>query len=155
MFGYGIGCASGFAQRFGNSLMHLVAQRMDALDAPFLAADAANDPSRAAWLRRRQALAARTGRNEARLYALHIYTDDPEFMCVGYDRFIRLLGCWRDVTSMIGLRMAIAEKRQLGTWAPWLGALLLGTIGLAVITKDKLQRARVQISLLCYASYMR
>ena len=41
VFGYGIGNASGFAQRFGNSLLELVARRMDVLDAPFLAAEAA------------------------------------------------------------------------------------------------------------------
>ena len=155
VFGYGIGCASGFAQRFGNSLMHLVAQRMDALDAPFLAADAANDPSRAAWLRRRQALAARTGRNEARLYALHIYTDDPEFMCVGYDRFIRLLSCWRDVTSMIGLRMAIAEKRQAGSSILWQGLRLHGTYGAAVIPPAKRKRAVKDLSSIALGNPLR
>ena len=52
VFGYGIGNASGFAQRLGNSLLHLVARRMDVVDAPFLASEADANPSCAAWLRR-------------------------------------------------------------------------------------------------------
>ena len=43
-FGYGIGDASGFAQRFGNSLLELAARRMDAIDAPFIATEAAAPP---------------------------------------------------------------------------------------------------------------
>ena len=48
VFGYGIGNASGFAQRFGNSLLELVLRRMDAIDAPFIAAEATASPSCAA-----------------------------------------------------------------------------------------------------------
>ena len=36
--------------------------------------------------------------------------------------------------------MAIPEKRHLGTWAPWLGVLLLAGIGLVLIPKAKLLR---------------
>ena len=114
VFGYGIGNASGFAQRFGNSLLELVARCMDAADAPFIATEAAASPSCAAWLARRREVARRTGRNEERLYSCFIYTDDPIFQCVGFARFIRLLACWREGTTMVGLRMAIAEKRQAG-----------------------------------------
>ena len=72
VFGYGIGNASGFAQRFENSLLELVARRMDAADASFIAAEAAASPSCAAWLARRREVARRTGRNEERLYSRFI-----------------------------------------------------------------------------------
>ena len=119
VFGYGIGNASGFAQRLGNSLLYLVARRMGVVDAPFLASEADANPSCAAWLSRRRALSQRTGRNEARLYSCFIYTDDPVFQCVGFARFVRLLCCWREVTMMVGLRMAIAAKRQAGSSVLW------------------------------------
>lgn len=155
VFGFGIGCASGFAQRLGNSLLHLVSKRMDAMDAPFLEADARQDPSRAAWLQRRLELSKTTGRNEARLYACHIYTDDPEFMCVGFDRFIRLLTCWREVTGMIGLRMAIAAKRQAGTSILWQGIRLHGALGAAVIPPPKRQRAIAELTTMARGNPMR
>ena len=141
VFGYGIGNASGFAQRLGNSLLHLVARRMDVVDAPFLTSEADADPSCAEWLRRRRALSLSTGRNEARLYSCFIYTDDPVFQCVGFARFVRLLCCWREVTTMIGLRMAIAAKRQAGSSVLWTGLRLHATFGAASIPPSKRARA--------------
>eukprot|EP00965_Chrysotila_dentata_P097469 3221345-Pleurochrysis_carterae.AAC.1 len=41
--------------------------------------------------------------------------------------------------------MAIPEKRTLGVWARWLGALLFATLGIVVIPKPKLLRAAVQL----------
>eukprot|EP00966_Prymnesium_polylepis_P214753 4972952-Prymnesium_polylepis.3 len=37
--------------------------------------------------------------------------------------------------------MAIPEKRTLGTWCKWLGILIIASIGVVVVPKDKLLRA--------------
>ena len=155
VFGYGIGNASGFAQRFGNSLLELVARRMDVLDAPFLAAEAAASPSCAAWLARRRQVTLRTGRNEERLYSCFIYTDDPVFQCVGFARFIRLLTCWHEVTTMVGLRMAIAEKRQAGSSVLWTGLRLHSTFGVASIPPPKRTRAIAELKRVAAGDKMR
>ena len=34
------------------------------------------------------------------------YTDDPHGMCVGIDRLVRMLRCWRGLTLAINARMA-------------------------------------------------
>ena len=155
VFGYGIGNASGFAQRFGNSLLALVARRMDEVDAPFLAAEAAASPSCAAWLARRREITLRTGHNEERLYSCFIYTDDPVFQCVGFSRFIRLLTCWREVTTMVGLRMAIAAKRQAGSSVLWTGLRLHGTFGVASIPPSKRTRAIAELKRVAAGNKMR
>ena len=125
--------------------MELVARRMDEVDAPFTAAEAAASPSCAAWLAHRRAVTLRTGRNEERLYSCFIYTDDPVFQCVGFARFIRLLTCWHEVTTMVGLRMAIAEKRQAGSSVLWTGLRLHGTFGVASIPPPKRTRAIAEL----------
>eukprot|EP00965_Chrysotila_dentata_P014880 492075-Pleurochrysis_carterae.AAC.1 len=74
-----------------------------------------------------------------------MYTDDPVIAVVGVDRALRALRVWRALTNNLNLIMAIPEKRTLGVWARWLGALLFGTLGLILIPKAKLLRASVQI----------
>ena len=69
-----------------------------------------------------------------------MYTDDPIMAVVGVDRAIRLLRLWTRLTAELGLIMAIPEKRSLGTWAPWLGVLLLAGLGLVLVPKAKLLR---------------
>jgi hypothetical protein len=69
-----------------------------------------------------------------------MYTDDPIMAVVGVDRAIRLLRLWARLTVELGLIMAIPEKRSLGTWAPWLGILLLAGLGLVLVPKAKLLR---------------
>jgi len=41
--------------------------------------------------------------------------------------------------------MAIPEKRSLGVWCKWIGALIFAAAGLIVIPKDKLVRASAAI----------
>jgi hypothetical protein len=69
-----------------------------------------------------------------------MYTDDPIMAVVGVDRALRLLRLWARLTVELGLIMAIPEKRSLGTWAPWLGVLLLAGLGLVLVPKAKLLR---------------
>jgi hypothetical protein len=52
---------------------------------------------------------------------------------------------WRRLTNRMRLRMAIAEKRSLGTWCKWIGVLLIPILGLVVVTRDKILRASAAI----------
>ena len=54
---------------------------------------------------------------QLRLYSVYMYSDDPQFLVVGIDRTKRALKCWRRLTSKLGLIMAIAAKRSLGSWS--------------------------------------
>ena len=79
---------------------------------------------------------------QLRLYASFCYTDDPLHLAVGVDRTLRLLCAWRQLTSRAGLLMAIPEKRSLGSWGIWLGVMIVGALGLLVVPRAKLLRAR-------------
>lgn len=76
-----------------------------------------------------------------RLYAVHMYTDDPVFIVVGVRRALRALRLWRRLTDEMGLVMAIAEKRSLGSWTLWIGVLLIPALGIVVVPRAKLLRA--------------
>ena len=134
-FGFGYSNASYFCQRFGNALLHMVTQRMRQLEARVKAK--VTDPSLLAWYAKREAL----GPNQGDLFRMWVFTDDPHFVAVGFDRWVRLLCCWRDVTLMVGLRMAQAAKRQGGTSILWVGLRFHGTFGAVVIPPPKRARA--------------
>eukprot|EP00965_Chrysotila_dentata_P066943 2216200-Pleurochrysis_carterae.AAC.1 len=70
-----------------------------------------------------------------------MYTDDPIIAVVGVARALRALRVWRTLTTDVGLLMAIPEKRTLGVWARWLGALLFAALGIVAIPKAELLRA--------------
>ena len=73
---------------------------------------------------------------------LVMFTDDPVAAVVGVERTQRLLRAWHTVTQGVKLEMAGADKRQLGGGVEWIGILLLAAIGLVVVPKNKLLRAR-------------
>lgn len=77
-----------------------------------------------------------------------MYCDDNIIGVVGVDRAVRVLKTW--LTTNVGLIMAIAEKRSLGTWCNWVGALVFATLGLVVIPKSKLVRASTTICTLLH-----
>lgn len=85
---------------------------------------------------------AQTDCTQARLATLHMYTDDPLVIVVGVRRAMRLLEAWHRVTDEINLAMAGADKRQLGGHVEWIGVTVLAALGLIVIQKQKLARAR-------------
>ena len=74
--------------------------------------DAEVDPSRRAVIDARDALTRAYGVEQMSLVSLHVYTDDPAFQVVGHDNFLMLLEEWFTLVTQIGLRMAIAAKRQ-------------------------------------------
>lgn len=78
---------------------------------------------------------------QLRLYAITMYTDDPHATFVGVERTLDGLRVWRDLTTNIGLIMAIASKRCLGSWGKWLGVILIAALGVVAVPKDKVLRA--------------
>ena len=137
--GFGQRLSSNFAQRATYAIMHLFQQRVDAIEAALF--DNETDPSRLEFIKRRRALAARTGRNECRLHAASIYTDDPLVQVVGAAHFVRVLAVWHELIAELGVRMAIAAKRQGGSASLWLGLQHLATLGYEIIPPAKRQRA--------------
>ena len=138
--GFGARPSSNIAQRFSEALLHLLREDMDAAEG-MLPVDAR--PSAERWRAARAAIRRREPVErlaQERLYVVHMYTDDPIMAVVGVDRAIHLLRLWTRLTAELGLIMAIPEKRSLGTWAPWLGVLLLAGLGLVLVPKAKLLR---------------
>ena len=137
--GFGVMPSSNIAQRFSEALLHLFRIEMDREEATIAAND--HRPTYAEWRRRRERVQQLHGGLQQRLYFAHCYTDDPIFGAVGVARALAALKAWRRVTLQAGLIMAIPEKRNIGTWAPWLGLLFFGGLGLVVVPKNKLLRA--------------
>ena len=142
-FGFGFSNASDFCQRFNDGLQHLVETEMAALEEIEWAK--VTDPSQRAWMSARDQLTVKTGTQQRKLYFMLVFTDDPLFAAVGFDRCIRLICCWRNVIVLAGLRMAIAAKRQAGSNVLWIGFRTYGTFGAVVIPDEKRMRAIRQL----------
>jgi len=139
--GFGLTISSNVGQLFAELVVADFTRRMGAAEAPFW--DAVLDPhsgvchgcgvldapSRSPagwtdacrWIARRRTLARRTGNIELRAYKTHVYTDDVFITVLGNARMARALVCWHETTQALGLEMAGANKRQLGTSTTWLG----------------------------------
>ena len=155
VLGFGCHPASNIAQRFAEAVLFLLREDFDLEEARFLCEGCDPRPSFAHWRQARLGVHPRhqfyfdasgrrrllPGSDQLRLYTAFIYTDDPVFAVVGIPRALRLLRCWRRLTDWLGLMMAIAAKRHLGTWIPWLGAIVCSQLGLIVIPAAKLLRA--------------
>ena len=83
---------------------------------------------------------------QQRLYSAYMFTDDACLLVVGRERALRALKVWREVTEKLNLTMAIPEKRSLGTWIVWLGVIIVVSLGVVVVPRDKLLRATVALS---------
>lgn len=144
--GFGAKLSSLIAQRFSEAVLSLFRADMDAAEA---AVPVDQRPSAQEWRARRRAAAATHKGNELeflRLYFVVMYTDDAILCVVGVDRAIRLLRCWQRLIASIGLLMAPPEKRNVGTWAPWLGVIIFAGIGLVLVPKDKLLRTAARLT---------
>jgi hypothetical protein len=93
------------------------------------------------WIHVRRLLSVETGRNQLRLYLVHIYTDDPVFSIVGTDRLLRAMRVWNQVTTDWGFRTAIARKRQVGPCVCWLGFNFYLPMGIVSVAPEKIARA--------------
>ena len=77
-----------------------------------------------------------------------MYTDDPIFSVVGNDVLKRAMRCWHKTTTDFGLKMAIAQKRQVGSRLTWLGFNFYLSAGIISAAPEKLTRARENIQLI-------
>jgi len=82
---------------------------------------------------------------QLRPYRCYFFTDDAQMFAVGVRVKLMSLRAWRRLTNRMRLRMAIPEKRSLGTWCKWIGVLLIPILGLVVVTRDKILRASAAI----------
>ena len=82
---------------------------------------------------------------QLRPYRCYFFTDDAQMFAVGVRVKLMSLRNWRRLTNRMRLRMAIPEKRSLGTWCKWIGVLLIPVLGLVVVTRDKILRASAAI----------
>lgn len=137
--GFGLHPNSIIAQDFSEALNFMLRQDIDAVEDELLEKD-----QRAAvqtWLQRRKQLEARVGGHQRRLYFVLMYCDDNLIGVVGAERAVRVLKRWRQLTQEVGLIMAIPEKRSLGVWCKWIGAIVMAVGGMVIIPKAKLLRA--------------
>ena len=137
--GFGIHPNSGIAQDLSDGIDHIFRKRMDAVEDPINEADPR--PSMQQWLAKRRVLEAKVGGHQRRLYTCFTFCDDSITGVVGVDQAIRAIKLRRSITSEAGLIMAIPEKRMLGVWGLWLGIFIFSSLGLIVVSREKLLRA--------------
>ena len=156
--GFGSTRSSNYAQRHSNLLVEVASRRALTGDRQIRMRSRNAHVHR--WMERRRALSKRTGRVEDRGFTMWCYTDDQIAGVVGAEATLHLLQVWTELVNEAGLWMAIPKKRQVGTWAVWLGVLIFSVMGVAVVTLDKLLRATelVEATLnlgIVFADYMR
>jgi len=137
--GFGLHPNSIIAQEFSEALMHLLRIDIDAIEDPIAEADPR--PSMQAYLAARRQVEARTGQHERRLYAALMYCDDSLLITVGAARTVRILRVWRRLVRDAGLIMAIPEKRTVGVWCLWIGALIFTPLAVVAVPRAKIVRA--------------
>mmetsp|Transcript_14836 Transcript_14836/g.19689 ORF Transcript_14836/g.19689 Transcript_14836/m.19689 type:complete len:389 (+) Transcript_14836:230-1396(+) len=94
------------------------------------------------WLTLRNTLLITTARNEARLYNIKIYMDDPRLSAVGPDRLARLARCFHAVVQQrLGLLMAVMEKVDIGVSTTWIGHIHCSANAVMVMQEQKALRA--------------
>jgi len=136
VMGFGTRPSSNIAQRFADMIVELVMRRFSAEEKALHEQSA--DPKLTEWYQSRQLLSK--GFNEAMLFFILMYTDDPLIAVVGVERTARFLLCWVRTLDKLGLIMASADKRQLGTGVIWCGTAIFSR-GAIVIPLDKRLRA--------------
>ena len=145
--GFGLHPNSNIAQDLSEALMHMLRSDIDAIDDPLLESDPREAVQR--WLSQRRIIEGRTGRHERRMYCALMYCDDSILIIVGAARAKRVLRIWRRLISDAGLIMAIPEKRTVGVWCTWIGALIFAGLGVVAIPRTKVLRASHTMRRLC------
>ena len=129
--GFGLAPNSKIAQDFMEAFLAIFRAEMDRQEDPILLAD--QRPAAQTYVTQRLKVRRAHGGHQLRLYAAEGYTDDSVLACVGVDRTIRALKLWNRLTKEAGLRMAIPEKRSLGTWMVWLGVSFFAMLGVLAV----------------------
>ena len=145
VLGFGHTFNSGNFQRFASYLIALVEQKMDLLERTRVAALEAQHSCLAGWLAKRRRLSSTTHRNEAKLYALRVYTDDPHGQCVGIPCMLNLLQAWASVMRAVRMIPANPLKQKLGFQIKWLGAMPNTQLSFLTVPEDKILRVQQQL----------
>ena len=160
--GFGVSLSSNIGQRFAEAILAIFRRRFDeeesalfetildsstGLCTPYSVRDSISlqddgwtDVCR--WIHERRRISIISGRNELRRYTVHMYTDDPIFSTISTDVMIRAMRCWNTITTDLGLKMALAKKRQVGDRLTWNGFNFYYSAGIVSVTPDKICRAR-------------
>jgi len=90
------------------------------------------------WLAIRNKVSIITKSNQARLYQICTFSDDPQIQAVGADRLVRLLKCFREVVcKKAGFIMASALKAEIGTSTTWIGHVHDSLSGMLILKQHK------------------
>ena len=138
--GFGTRPSSNVAQRFAYMIVDLVMRRFTAEEETLF--QSTTDTKLQEWYRQRKSVASSF--NEAMLFFMLMYTDDPIIAVVGVERTVRFLICWARTTTELNLHMALACKRQLGTAVVWCGMIAFAR-GAIVIPLDKRLKALAKL----------
>ena len=149
VLGQGTFPGSNWGQRFADLVLFIFRRNLAELAAPAIAAARAARPALDTVLRARERLSEQTGRDEALLSCCAGYTDDTHATALGAPLFKLVCRAWDTTTSRIGLLMADAEKRQVGSHIVSLGICLVSSLGVAYVPEDKAVRALTDLQLLC------
>jgi hypothetical protein len=137
VLGFGIKMASNIAQRFADFIVHIFKQKLQPVAERLAATWCAKSPTLARWWAHRESL----GTDQASLFSVLMYTDDPCFLCVGADMTFEALKCWHWLTSSLNTPMAVPDKRSLGTSAVWIGVQFFSDLGVCTLPTQKVLRA--------------
>jgi len=138
--GFGTRPSSNVAQRVAYMIVDLVKRRFSAEEEVLFCTS--TDPKIREWYRERTKLSARF--NEAMLFFMLMYTDDPIIAVVGIERTVRFLVCWVRTMKELNLMMALACKRQLGSGVVWCGIMVFAR-GALVVPLEKRVKALEKI----------
>ena len=143
VLGFGIKMASNIAQRFADFLVHIFKQQM----APVVEAAAKKLSKQSSTFAKWWDDRLKLGSWQAVLVVMLMYCDDPIIICVGADMTYEALKVWTWMSKQGNTMMAIPEKRSLGLSAKWIGVKFFVSLGLGVVTAQKVLRAFSSIDL--------
>ena len=142
--GFGLSASPSIMQRWMNMILWEFENRFQAeeerLFAELEATLLPGDP-RLVVIQARRALSEITGKQELKLFSIFGYTDDVTLTCVGHERMLRAVRCWRRLLRDFNVKTAIPRKRGLGSSQEFLGLHFHATAGLVVVPQDKRLRA--------------
>ena len=139
VMGFGVHPNSKIAQELAELITDIFRHEMDAYDNNIYANT--KDSKLLAWLEKRKAVQHKHGGKQNRLYSTEIYCDDNIIIVVGVERTLHAMVTYRRIVQSVNIKMAVVEKRSLGTHMIWLGILFITTLGVLIIPCAKRLRA--------------
>ena len=126
VLGFGIKMASSIAQRFADFLVHIFKKQLVPVVEAATERLAQNCSALSKWWADRMQLGT-----------WQAACDEPIITCVGADLTYEALKVWTWMSKQGNTMMAIPEKRSLGLSANWIGVKFFVSLGLVVVTAQK------------------